>query len=160
MIKLLGRVLSAGMLSGALATCADAQQVIKPNAPRPRAAAPRKANPPPLPAPAVERFRRMTPEQRERALAQLPPARRAAIEERLGRIERLAPEDREKLDERYQRFRNLPVDRRLAVRRELQNLRSLPPRQRFQRLNDPAFQRDYSPEEQSLLREALGQQVR
>lgn len=113
--------------------------------------------PPSLPAPVVERFRKMTPEQREKALAKLPPDRRAVIEQRLNRIQQLPPLQRGELEARYQRFQNLPAERRLAVRQELQNLRGLPPAERRRRFVDPGFQQEYSSEEQQILRESLGQ---
>ena len=50
----------------------------------------------------------------------------------------------------------MPQDRQDAVRLELQSLRALPPRLRQRRLVSPGFQREYSPEEQRLLRESLG----
>jgi hypothetical protein len=98
----------------------------------------------------------MTPEEREKALAQLPPERRAQIEQRLNRLAQLPPEQRAELQQRYQEFQSLPKDRQEAVRLELQSLRALPPRLRQRRLNSPGFQREYSPEEQRLLRQSMG----
>lgn len=109
-----------------------------------------------IPGPAVQRLLNMTPEQREKALARLPPERRAQVEQRLNRLAQLPPEQREELQRRYQAFQSLPRDRQDAVRLELQSLRALPPRLRRQRLLSPGFQREYSPEEQRLLRESLG----
>src|SRR6266404_6899960 len=54
-----------------------------------------------LPSPAVERFLRMSPQDRERALSQLPPERRQQMEQRLRRLEQLTPEQRAQLDRRY-----------------------------------------------------------
>lgn len=109
-----------------------------------------------IPGPAVQRLLNMTPEEREKALARLPPERRARIEQRLNRLAQLPPEQRAELQQRYQAFQSLPRDRQDAVRLELQSLRALPPRLRQRRLSSPGFQREYSPEEQRLLRESLG----
>ena len=121
----------------------------------PAMAQPRRA-PKGIPGPAVQRFMNMTPEQREKALARLPPERRAQVEQRLNRLAQLPPEQRAELQQRYQAFQSLPRDRQDAVRLELQSLRALPPRLRQRRLASPGFQREYSPEEQRLLRESLG----
>jgi hypothetical protein len=90
-----------------------------------------------IPGPAVQRLLNMTPEEREKALAQLPPERRAQIEQRLNRLAQLPPEQRAELQQRYQEFQSLPKDRQ-------------------RRLNSPGFQREYSPEEQRLLRQSMG----
>src|ERR1700681_2449476 len=109
-----------------------------------------------IPGPAVQRLLNMTPEEREKALARLPPERRAQIEQRLNRLAQLPPEQLAELQRRYQAFQSLPRDRQDAVRLELQSLRALPPRLRQRRLASPGFQREYSPEEQRLLRESMG----
>jgi hypothetical protein len=115
--------------------------------------------PPALAGPALQRFANMTPEQREKALARLPPERRERIEEQLNRLGNLSPEQRAKLLQRYDEFQGLPRDRQAAVRSELQALRKLPTPQLRQRLNSPEFQQNFSPEEQRLLRESLVRQV-
>ncbi len=121
----------------------------------PPASAQARRAPKGIPGPA-QRFLNMTPAERERALARLPPERRAQIEQRLNRLAQLPPEQRAELQQRYQAFQSLPRDRQDAVRLELQSLRALPPRLRQRRLSSPGFQREYSPEEQRLLRESMG----
>jgi hypothetical protein len=116
--------------------------------------------PPALPGPALQRLSQMTPEQRQKALARLPPERRARIEEQLNKLEQLPPDQRARLVERYEVFQGLPRDRQAAVRSELQALRRLPTPQLRERLNSPEFQQNFSPEEQRLLRESLVRQVR
>ena len=135
---------------GALAVC-----VLEPSA----HAQPKGPRPAPLPPRALERFQKMTPEQRQRALERLPPDRRARIEEQLRRLQNLPPDQRQQLQERYQRFQSLPRDRQIAVRTELQSLRQMPPAERRARVNSPEFQETYSPQEQRLLRESLGMRV-
>lgn len=105
---------------------------------------------------ALERWERMTPQQREKALSRLTPERRAQVEERLRRLDELPPAERQQLRERYREFQRLPRDRQDALRLELQALRSMRPLMRRRRVASPEFQRQYSPDEQRILREALG----
>jgi hypothetical protein len=118
---------------------------------------PAQKMPVPLQAEAtLERWERMTPEQRERALAKLPPERRIQVEERLRRLESMSAEDRQNLRQRYQEFQGLPQERRDALRLEIQALRAMRPMMRRRRVSSPEFQRLYSADEQRLLREAIG----
>lgn len=109
-----------------------------------------------IPPRVIDNLQKMSPEDREKALSQLPAARRAAVERRLNRLEQLTPEQKEQLQLRYEQFQKLPAERRIAVRRELQSLRQMRPLDRRQRINSLEFTQEYSNEEQSLLREALG----
>jgi hypothetical protein len=143
-------------LSCALCVCGGAPQVVFTQIMVTQARAQVRKAPKGIPGPAVQRLLNMTPEQREKALARLPPERRAQIEQRLNRLAQLPPEQRAELQQRYQAFQSLPRDRQDAVRLELQSLRALPPRLRQRRLSSPGFQREYSPDEQRLLRESLG----
>jgi len=140
----------------ALRVCGVAPQVVFTQIMVTQARAQVRKAPKGIPGPAVQRLMNMTPEQREKALARLPPERRAQIEQRLNRLAQLPPEQRAELQQRYQAFQSLPRDRQDAVRLELQSLRALPPRLRQRRLSSPGFHREYSPEEQRLLRESLG----
>jgi len=108
----------------------------------------------PLPAPAVERFLQMSPEDRERALSRLTPERRQQMEERLNRLQKLPPEQMQRLQDLYPAFQNLRPVRRQAVRQEIQQLRLLKPAERRDRLNSDA--RDFSPEEMDILRRVAG----
>jgi len=108
----------------------------------------------PLPAPAVERFLQMSPEDRERALARLTPERRQQVEERLNRLEQLPADQRQGLQDVYPAFMNLRPVRRQAVRQEIQLLRQLRPGERRERLNNNAA--DFSPEEMEILRKVAG----
>ena len=135
---------------------APAQKAVKPK----NAGQPKVPRPPALAGPVLQRLANMTPEQREKALARLPPERRAYVEEQLNRLGQLSPEQRARLLQRYDEFQGLPRDRQAAVRSELQALRKLPTPQLRERLNSPDFQQNFSPEEQRLLRESLMRQVR
>ena len=108
----------------------------------------------PLPAPAVERFLQMSPEDRERALSQLTPERRQQVEERLNRLQQLPPDQLERLQGLYPAFINLRPLRRQAVRTEIQELRKLKPVERKDRLNADA--REFSAEEMDILRRVTG----
>ncbi|MGH9593652.1 MAG: DUF3106 domain-containing protein, partial [Bryobacteraceae bacterium] len=81
----------------------------------------------PLPAPALERFLLMSPEQQQRALLQLDPARRQQFKKRLRWFEQLPADTQDQLRTRYEAFLALPQARRQAVRQELQRLRVLSP---------------------------------
>jgi hypothetical protein len=108
----------------------------------------------PLPAPAVERFLHMSPEEQERALSQLPPERRQQVETQLNRLQQLPPDQRQRLQDLYPAFVNLRPARRQAVREEIQQLRLLKPAERKDRLNSDA--RDFSPDEMDILRGVTG----
>jgi hypothetical protein len=108
----------------------------------------------PLPAPAVERFLHMSPEEQERALSQLPPERRQQVEQQLNRLQQLPVDQRQRLQDLYPAFVNLRPARRQAVREELQQLRQMKPAERKDRLNSDV--RDFSPDEMDILRGVTG----
>lgn len=108
----------------------------------------------PLPAPAVQRFLRMSPEDRERALAQLPPERRQQVEQRLARLQQLPPDQLQGLQDLYPAFTNLRPVRRQAVRQEIQQLRQMRPALRRDRLASDSS--SFSPEEMEILRRVTG----
>jgi len=108
----------------------------------------------PLPAPAVERFLQMSPEDRERALSQLAPERRQQVETQLNRLQQLSPEQMQRLQDLYPAFVSLRPARRQAVRAEIQELRQLKAAERKDRLNSDAG--NFSLEELSILRQVTG----
>ena len=125
-------------------------------------AAPRKAPTPPKrqttnPAKELDRFSKMSAQERQRELAKLPPQRRAALEQRLSRYQNLSPQQREQLHQRYEQFLNLPEDRQTAVREQLQQLREMPEAQRKKLLNSDEVKKKFSPEELKLLRDSAGE---
>ena len=105
-----------------------------------------------IPNAQIERLQRMTPEQREKALASLAPERRARIEKQLNRLDQLSPQQRQQLEKRFDALQSLPPARQRAVRQEVQSLRNMPFAERRARLASGEFQRLYSPEEQDLIR--------
>lgn len=121
----------------------------------------------------IDRWNRMSPEERERELAKLPPARARAIRQRIWRYNHMQPEEREALRQRYESFSQLPPDqqqavrerlrefrqsppaRRQAMQREVQQLRHLPEDQRLERMNSDEFRSRFSVQEQQIVRDVL-----
>ena len=114
---------------------------------------------------------RATPEQRERALAALPPARQEQIRKQLAWFDGLPKAEQDIQLRRLERFASLPPDqqvivrlqvqamgklapaRRQAIQRALVMLQTLPMPQRAARMNNPAFQGRFSPEERKIIEE-------
>jgi len=117
----------------------------------------------------IERLSRMTPEERQKMLEGLPPARRERVEARLREFENLTPEARERLRREYTEFQQLPPDKRDAIRglfrrfselpphrrhelrRELGRLRSMPSEDRAERIASEQFRSNYSGQEREML---------
>ena len=119
----------------------------------------------------IDRWNQMSPEERERELAKLPPERAQQIRERIRRFNQLPPQVKQALRERYQKFsqlspdrqetvrrsvrqfRQLPQERRPLVRREIGQLRALPEAERSARMNSEEFRGQFSPQEQQIIRD-------
>jgi hypothetical protein len=139
---------------------------------KPQHAAPAPETGPPLSA--IERWNNMTPAERERELAKLPPARAAWIREHIRQFNSLPPATRQALIERGRRLEQLPPPQQALVRQRLTELRQLPPEraalvrvairrfsalpaaQRQARFASPAFQSRFSPQEQQIIRDITG----
>jgi hypothetical protein len=106
-------------------------------------------------ADAVERFLAMSPAQRRRALAQLPPVRQRQILQRLAALELLSDDERNLLRGRQQAFASMTPLRRQAVRAELQNLRGMSREDRAKRLASDELQQNFSAEERQLLNDVF-----
>lgn len=120
---------------------------------------------------ALDQFRKMSPEQRQKAMENLPPERRRAIQERMEKYNQLPPEERERLEGRVQDFRQWSPERQQMARRVIQRVNQVPPerrhmiREEFQswhdlsngdvraRMNSDEFRNKYSAQEQDILRE-------
>jgi hypothetical protein len=192
----IGYILGTLALAGR-AWCADgakpapARPVAQPAAQKPAPAppklaplAPRPANPAnkaqtksespllrnaPSPFTTLDRWNKMTPNQRTRALASLPPERRKQIQARLDQFNALPKAEQDRMRRRYDRFSHLAPerqaivkrqiqaygkladDRRPAISREFEQLRRLPSDERKARVNSEEFRNRYSPREQQLL---------
>src|SRR5260370_36095295 len=65
----------------------------------------------------VDRWNRMSPEERQKLLAKLPPDRRQKIEEQLNQYKNLTPEQRKDMRTRLQMFNQLPPEKQTQARR-------------------------------------------
>jgi hypothetical protein len=97
----------------------------------------------------------MSPQERQKALAQLPPDRRQRMEQQLQRYENLTPQQKQKVQQRLEMLQSLPPRRQAAIRQELQNLRQMPFAQRKQVLNSEQERQKFSPEEMDILRDTF-----
>lgn len=126
------------------------------------------ANPPKSP---VERLSKMTPKQREAALAKLPPERQEQLKKRLEMYDRMSPDEKQRLNDQYEIFRQLPPERQESMRRlfrrfnnmpderkpmlqqEFRNLRTMKESERVARLKSDDFRARFSVPERRLLQE-------
>lgn len=117
----------------------------------------------------MEKFQRMTPRQRRRALNALPPERREQFERRLEEYRSLEPDERQRLARQLDNFRQLPPERQKAVREmrrklsempvarrrlmagEIQELRGLDDEARRERLNSLEVKERFSDDERQML---------
>jgi hypothetical protein len=117
----------------------------------------------------IDRWNQMSPEERERELAKLPPERARQIRERIRRYNQLPPREKQALREGYRKFsqlppekqeivrqslrdfRQLPLERRPLVRGEIGRLRALPEAQRGARMNSEEFRSQFSPRERQII---------
>ncbi|MGI8741481.1 MAG: DUF3106 domain-containing protein [Bryobacteraceae bacterium] len=141
-------------------------------APPPRVPKPAKA--PKTPAAdhtPIDQFERMSPEERQKALAKLPPERaeklqkqlkeysqltpeqQAAAREQLEMFRHLPPERQEALRKAFNKFSHAPADRQQSMRQELNQLRAMSPPDRRERMNAPEFKSRFNRNEQKMLSE-------
>jgi uncharacterized protein DUF3106 len=141
---------------------APAARPTRPNLPKSR---------PEHPGMILDRWNAMSPAEREKALARLPPDRQEQIRNRIQQFNKLPAAEQQRLREGYQRFNRLPpqkqqqirddmqhfsqlpVQRRRAMNLELGTLRDLPVKDRQARLNSDDFHGRFSPEEQGMIRD-------
>jgi hypothetical protein len=150
-----------GAIAGAgLGVLKAAQPKIKPppvsKLPKPQAAPKPAARPAAkaVPADQLEKLLNMSPEEREKNLSKYPPAQRQNLQNRLNNLDKLSPEDRAQRLDRTRRLESLPPARRQAVTQQVQSIRQLPTvKERRAAINSPEFQKNFSPEEQQLIRE-------
>src|SRR5262245_1744518 len=100
------RAFAVTVLSAAAYVCpAVAQRKAGPTVPR--QAPKRPPHPQQNPARELEKFQRMSPDQRQKELDKLPPERRTQVEQRLNRFDRMSPAQREKALKRLEAFQGL-----------------------------------------------------
>jgi hypothetical protein len=163
----MARFYMAAMLALAAAAALEAQRPAIPRAPvRGKVLRPR------VPAnTAIDRWYRMTPSERQNALAKLPPERQKQILERLEQYNRLPKDERDRLRERYEQFSHLtpakqdlvrrqmkrfsevPTERRRVLSRELVRLRKASDEDRRARINSEEFRSRYTLLEQQMLQD-------
>jgi hypothetical protein len=161
------RVCIVPVLAGALGVSAFAAQK-RPAAPKPQGQQQKQANNHPGEQ-ILGQLSHMTPEERERALAAFPPARRAQIEQRIRNFEKLPPAAQARTLDRLSRLNSLPQQRQNEVRQSMKDLQQLPPerktaiqqemrrltnmptQRREVRMNSEDFRSRYSPEEQRMI---------
>jgi hypothetical protein len=115
------------------------------------------------------KLQHMTPEEREKALSQLPPARRAQIEERIRKFQELAPAVQARRLDRLDRLlslppqrqnevrrsmnqlQNLPDDRKKAINQELRSMSVMPDYERQVHMNTDEFRNRFSPAERQIV---------
>jgi hypothetical protein len=119
----------------------------------------------------IDRWNRMSPEERERELAKLPPDRARMIRQRIWQYNHMPPEEQQALRERYRTFSQLPTEKQQIVRDrlrefsqlpearqplvhlEVKQLRVLPEAQRKARINGEEFRGRFSPQEQQIIKD-------
>jgi Protein of unknown function (DUF3106) len=118
---------------------------------------PRTAGPPPN---VQERWRNMTPQERQRLsqneerLRRLPPTQQQMLRERAQVWQRMTPQQRDHVrNDVLPKWREMTPDRRQAIQQRLRVLQNMPESARNQRLNDPNFTRGMSDEDRSTLRD-------
>jgi hypothetical protein len=145
-------------MSMAPAGLAQSKKATVTPAPAPKTAA-KPANKPaapvrgPVGAEQLERLLNMTPEQRQKALSQLPPGRRQQLHTRLDNLDSLPADRRTKQLDQLKRLESLSPQRQQAVRQEFQNINAMTFKERRERLHSDEFNQTYTPEEQQLIRD-------
>jgi hypothetical protein len=119
----------------------------------------------------IDRWNRMSPEERERELAKLPPDRARLIRQRIWLYNHMPPEEQQALRERYRAFSQLPPEKQQLVRDrlrefsqmpqarqqvlhlEVKQLRLLTEAQRQARIKGDEFRGRFSPQEQQIIKD-------
>jgi Protein of unknown function (DUF3106) len=119
--------------------------------------------PGPNPVEELKRFQSLSPEQREKELAKLPPKRRENVEKQLARFDAYTPVQRERAFHQLELTQTLTPERRQAVHEAIKSLqeqyRDLPPRERRQALARDLYsdemKQKWSPTELELIHGAF-----
>ena len=154
-------------LAGMAGAFAQAHGGAMPNrVPPPKPERPQKLARPQHP---LDRWSAMSPQQRESALAKLPPERRENIEQRLAKWESMTPAQKERarnfaalpveqkliVKEHAQWMQTIPQERRQAVRKEINSLQQLSPEARMAEIDSPSFSRRFD----TVEREHIGKML-
>lgn len=117
----------------------------------------------------IDQFQRMSPEERQKVLAQLPPDRaeklrkqlkeysqltpeqQAVAKEQLEMFRQLPPERQEAMRKTFNKFSQQPPDRQEAIRQELNQLRGMTEADRQARLASPEVKRRFNKNERQMI---------
>ena len=113
----------------------------------------------------VDKWNRMPPAERDKALAKLPPGQRNKIQQQLNRYNNLTPQQRGQLQKfnqlppekqnqarrLFRQFNEFPEERQGVLKQEFESLRAMPEADRQSRLNSDEFRGKYNPKEQKVL---------
>jgi Protein of unknown function (DUF3106) len=128
----------------------------------PRANAEANTNRPPstLPPNPQDRWRNMSPADRQKALQNekrlqsMSPSQQQVLRDRAQVWNRMTPQQRDHVrNDVLPQWRQMPPDRKQAIRNRLRVLQNMPESARNQRLNDPRFTQGMSEEDKSTLRD-------
>ncbi len=158
------RFISGSVLLLALSGGIEAGQPKAPPAPKPaKPVNPRPANKAAnqaarqavrqAPAEELRRFLNMSPEEREKNISKLTPAQQQRMRNQLGRLDNMPPEQRERRLTELGKLEKLNPERRQAVTQQMQSIATLPVPQRRAYLHSQEFNRNFSPDEQEIIRE-------
>jgi hypothetical protein len=121
----------------------------------------------------IDEFERMTLQQQQQALRELPPGQRKKLQDRLERFNQLPPNQQQTLRNLYNRLHELPAsqqelvrkaisrlseqpgDRQQAMRDELRSLAALSAEDRDARVASQEFRDTFSRREQDIVRGML-----
>ena len=127
--------------------------------------------PPPGARAAIDRWREMSPDERQQMVDRLPPERREGFRRRMEMWDSMKPEERKGVGDRFDRFRDLPPDqqktarqafrqfnqlapeRRQELRREMGTLRHLSDEERTAHMNSEEFRNKFDARERGMLQD-------
>ena len=122
----------------------------------------------------IDKWARMAPDEREKALARLPPERRRKIEDQLNQSKNMTPQQRRESRSQIQWFNQLPPAKQNQARRlfrqfgefpqprqgmlrnEFETLSAMPEADRRSRINSDEFRNKYNSREQQFLADMSG----
>ncbi|MBY0505160.1 MAG: DUF3106 domain-containing protein [Bryobacteraceae bacterium] len=108
-----------------------------------------KKGPPPPARAMIERWREMSPDERQQMVDRLPPERREAFRRRMEMWDSLNPQERKGAGDRLDRFRDLPPAQQRAARQAFRQFNQLPPERRREMRQEMTVLRGMSDEERT-----------
>jgi len=80
----------------------------------------------------LDKWNKMPPQEKQKALNTLPPERRKVMEDRLKTYNQLSPAEKQKLRQQYNAFHQLPPAKQQKLRQTYKEFELLPPDRREQ----------------------------